>query len=414
MAPLSKISAFVLSVSLALTFVTLVGGAPKTQARVLYIGAMLSLTGGDVEDATLELNAARLAIEEANAKGGVAGYKLELIVLNDATATAGQFDPLQAATNAKKLAANPGVVAILGPQSSAEGKAAAPILSEADLPCITMSATNPDITNPKFASQYRPKGRVVYFRTVTTDAYQGPAMANFLAEKLNVKSVFVVDDEEAYGVGTADSFQARATAKGIKVLGRDQVNPKEADYTTILTKIKGLNPQALYLGAAGQAGAKFNKQAYDVMPKTIKAGGDGILSADFLKGGGFPASQGWYMTQAAPHPTGDPKAQGFVNKFHQKWGKYPSDYAVTAYDAILVILDSIGRVAKSGKPVNRHTVRDAIQTTHLNTLQGVISFDANGDIVPRVVTIFQIVHDPKYADDDLFHQAKYIGIAPEH
>ena len=95
---------------------------------------------------------------------------------------------------------------------------------------------------------------VVYFRTVTTDAFQGPNMANYYAEKLKVKSVYVLDDGGAYGVGIADSFQKRAQEKGIKVMGRDQLNPKEADYTTILTKIKGLNPDAIYYGGVDQAG----------------------------------------------------------------------------------------------------------------------------------------------------------------
>jgi len=78
-----------------------------------------------------------MAIEEANAKGGVAGYKIETVVYDSGTATAGQYDPAQAATNTKKLVADPMVVANVGPQMSGEGKAMAPILSEADLATIT-------------------------------------------------------------------------------------------------------------------------------------------------------------------------------------------------------------------------------------------------------------------------------------
>jgi branched-chain amino acid transport system substrate-binding protein len=132
------------------------------------------------------------------------------------------------------------VVASLGPNMSGEGKAMAPILSEADLVTITPSSTNPDITNPAMAAQFKPKGRTIYFRTVTTDAFQGPFMANFMAQQLKVKSVYVLDDSGAFGVGIADSFQKQAEKIGIKVLGHDQLSPKEADYTTALTKIKGL------------------------------------------------------------------------------------------------------------------------------------------------------------------------------
>ena len=411
---LSRLLGVALSLSLVVTLVTL-GGLPKGQAaaKVLYVGVNLPLTGADAEDAELIKDGVVLATEETNAKGGVAGYKIELIVLDDATATAGQYDPVQAATNAKKLVANVGVVAIVGPQMSGSGKAMSPILSEGDLATVTPSSTNPDITDPKFKDKFRPKGKAVYFRTVTTDAFQGPNMTNFFAEKLKVKSVYVLDDSGTYGVGIADSFQKRAGEKAIKVLGRDQLNPKEADYTTVLTKIKGLNPDALYYGGVDQAGAKLAKQAYDVIPKMIKGGGDGMYSANLLKGAGFPAVEGWYATIASPHLLDNPEIKPWVARFAKRWGKQPGDYSITAYNAALVIFDAISRVVKSGKPVDRHSVRDAIQATKLTTMQGVVSFDANGDLVNKVISVFQIKRDPKFPEDDILHQYKYIGVAPE-
>ena len=393
----------------------MLGGLPRTQAqaKTLYVGITLPLTGADAEDAELIKDGAMIAIDDANSKGGVAGYKIEAIVLDSGTATAGQYDPAQAATNTRKLVANVGVVANIGPQMSGEGKAMSAILSQADLATITPSSTNPDITDPKFASQYRPKGKAVYFRTVTTDAYQGPNMANYYAETLHVKTVYVLDDSGAYGVGIADSFQKQAAAKGIKVIGRDQLNPKEADYTTVLTKIKGMNPDAIYYGGVDQAGAKLAKQAYDVVPKMLKGGGDGMYSGALLKGAGFPAVQGWYATIAGPHLTENPAAQPWVKKFAAKYGKQPSDYSITAYDAALVVLDAIKRVAATGKTPDRSNVRDAIQATNLKTLQGTISFDQNGDINSRVVSVFQILRNAKFPDDDILHQFKYIGVAPQ-
>jgi branched-chain amino acid transport system substrate-binding protein len=404
-----------LSLALIATLVTL-GGLPSghAAAKTIKVGINLPLTGADAEDAELIKNGAVMAIEEVNAKGGASGYKIELVVLDDATATAGQYDPAQAATNAKKFVGDSSVVAAIGPQMSGSGKAMSPILSEGDLAIITPSSTNPDITDPKFASTYRPKSKAVYFRTVTTDAYQGPNMANYMAEKLKVKSIYVLDDSGAYGVGIADAFQKRAKEKGIKVLGRDQLNPKEADYTTILTKVKGLNPDALYYGGVNQAGSKLVKQAYDVIPKMIKAGGDGVYSGALLKGAGFPAVEGWYATSASPHLLDDPEAQPWVQRYAKRWGKQPSDYSITAYDAALVIIDAVGRVVKSGKTLDRHNIRDAIQATKLKTMQGVISFDANGDLVTKLVSVYQIKHNPKFPDDDVVHQYTYIGVAPEN
>src|SRR5580700_9085412 len=335
------------------------------------------------------------------------------MVLDDGTATAGQYDPAQAATNARKMVSDSSVVAAIGPQMSGSGKAMSPILSQGNLAIITPASTNPDITDPKFAGQYRPGGKPIYFRTVTTDAFQGPNMANYYADTIKVKSVYVLDDSGAYGVGIANTFQAQAEKRGIKVLGRDQLNPKEADYTTVLTKIKSLNPDGLYYGGVGQAGVKVVKQSYDIVPKLIKSGGDGMYSAEVLKGAGFPAAEGWYATTASPDLVQSPDTKPFVERIANKYGQQPENYSITAYDAALVILDAVKRVADSGKTVDRASVRDAIQASHLKTLQGEVSFDENGDITNRIVSVYKIVKDDKFPPDDMIHQFKYLGVAPQ-
>src|ERR1700756_3800386 len=235
--------------------------------KSVKLGINLPFTRADAHDAELIKDGALLAIDEANAQGGVAGYKIDVLLLDDGTATAGQYDPAQAATNARKMVSDKAVVAAIGPQMSGSGKAMSPILSQGDLATITPSSTNPDITDPKFAGQYRPKGKAIYFRTVTTDAFQGPNMANYYADVLKVKTVYILDDSGAYGVGLADAFQSQAEKKGIKILGRDRLDPKAADYTSVLTKIKSLNPEAIYYGGVLQAGVKLAKQAYDIVPK---------------------------------------------------------------------------------------------------------------------------------------------------
>src|SRR4030095_5883721 len=231
-----------------LTMLASLPGGLTAQGKVVKIGLSLPLAGADADGADAILKGAQMAIAEINAKGGAAGYKLEAVVSDSATPAAGQYDPAQAATNYKKFIADTLVLVAVGPIMSGEGKAISPILSEADMATITPSSTNPDITDPKFQAQYRPKGKAVYFRTVTTDAYQGPNMANYLVHAQKIKSVFVLDDGGAFGVGIADSFQKRVGELGVKILGRDRLDPKEADYKTILTKIKGVNPDALYYG----------------------------------------------------------------------------------------------------------------------------------------------------------------------
>ena len=382
--------------------------------KAVTIGIDLSLTGADAETAVRIRDGFMMAIDEANAKGGADGYHLNVLLLDDGTATAGQYDPAQGATNVRKMVADRSVVAALGPMSSTPGKAMAPIFSQGNLATITPTSTNPDITDPKFASLYRPAGKAIYFRTVTTDAFQGQNMANYFADTLKVKSVYGLDDSGAYGIGIATAFEAQAKKRGIEVLGHDRLDPKAADYTPALTKIKALGAQSIYYGGDAQAGVKLAKQAYDLVPNLIKAGGDGMYGPSILQGAGFPAADGWYATVASPHMMEDAELQPWVTRFIAKnGGRQPSDYSITAYDAALVVIDAIERVAKSGKPVERVAVRDAIQETKLKTLQGEVSFDENGDIKQRVVAVFQVKHDTAHPVDDLIHQYKYVGVAPQ-
>jgi branched-chain amino acid transport system substrate-binding protein len=119
------------------------------------------------------------------------------------------------------------------------------------------------------------------------------------------------------------------------------------------------------------------------------------------------------VTIASPHKTEDPALADWVARYQKRFGVAPSDYAVTAYGAAQIIIDSIKRVAESGKDVNRSNVRDAIQAANVNTLQGEVSFDKNGDMISKVISVFQVTHDPNHPEDDVIHQYKYIGVAPE-
>ena len=398
---------------IAVTATAALGTPALAAEKVVKIAMDLSLTGADAEGAQRVKNGIMMAIDGSNEGNGIPGYRIEPLVLDDGTATAGQYDPAQAATNARKMVSDPDVVASLGPEMSGAGKAMAPILSMADLATITPSSTNPDITDPKFAQQFRPGGKPIYFRTVTTDAYQGPNMANYYADVLHVKSVYILDDSGAYGVGMADAFQKQAEKKGMKVAGRDRLDPKSADYSAVLTKIKSLAPDAIYYGGVGQAGTKLAKQSYDIVPQMIKGGGDGVYGPTMLTTVGFPAANGWYATIASPHTIADNKAQAFVDAYYRKYGKAADDYTITSYDATLVVIDAIRRVAASGKPITRSAVRDAIQASKVATIQGVVQFDANGDLKDRTVSVFQIKQDTSARPDDVSRQYHYIGVAPQ-
>jgi branched-chain amino acid transport system substrate-binding protein len=401
---------------IAATALTAVVGLPhgaQAADKTIIIGINLPITGGDAAGAKRIMNGALLGISMANDSKAVPGYTLKPMVLNDATPTAGQYDPAQAATNARKMVSNEKVLAAIGPEMSGSAKAMVPILSEGNLTMITPAATNPDLTNPQFAAQYMPGGKPVFFRTVTTDAFQGPNMANYFHETLKVKSIYVLDDSGAYGVGLADAFQKQAEAQGIKILGRDRLDPTAADYSSILTKVKSLGAEALYFGGVAQAGVKLVKQAYDIVPNIPKGAGDGMYSPDVLTGAGFPAAEGWYISNASPHLTDDSKLSQWIGDYQSKFNESPDDYAITAFDGVQVIIAAINKVVASGGTPDRESVRAAIAGGTVPTLQGPVSFDKNGDITQRIVSVFRITHDPKYPDGDPQHQFKFVGNAPQ-
>ncbi|MBV9785010.1 MAG: branched-chain amino acid ABC transporter substrate-binding protein [Acidisphaera sp.] len=399
--------------ALALLGSPLLTQGARADTPVIRIAINLPLTGGEAQSAGLIKDGALMAIDDVNARGGAGGFRLEPLLMDDGTATSAGYDPAQAATNARRMVTDPQVLAAIGPMNSGSGKAMSPILSQASLAIITPSSTNPDITNPSFAAVYRPAGPAIYFRTVTTDAFQGPNMANFYVDVLKVANVFVLDDSGAYGVGLADAFQQQAEKRGLKVLGRDRLDPLAADYSPVLTKIKSLNAAALYFGGNPQAGVKVVKQSYDIVPQIPKGGGDGVYEPDMLSGGGFPAIEGWYATIAAPHDLASPAAEQWVKRFADRFGQQPQDYSLTAYDGVLVIADAIGRTAKGGVMPTRAALRAAIEATSLETLQGKVEFDPNGDLKSHIVSVFQVHHDPAYPVADMLHQWRYIGVAPE-
>jgi len=387
-------------------------GCARADEKLLTIGMSVPLTGALAQQAAIVRNAAQFAVNEANDKGGVAGYQVKLMVLDDGSSTTGQYDPALSATNARRMLNDPSVIAAVGPLNSGSAKAMCPVFSEGGMAFISGSATNPDLNDPKFFAVYHPGGKPNFFRTVTTDAYQGPGMANYFAEVLKLKKVVVLDDSGAYGVGMANAFAAEAPKRGMEVVIRDRLDPLNADYSAVLTRAKSIAADALYYGGDPLAGIKVVKQSYDIMPHAVKGGGDGVHTPDMLTGGGMPAIQGWYATSAATHVLDDPTMQSWVKRYQSAMKQDPADYTVTYYDAVQVILDAVRRVAASGQTVTRDAVRAAMLTTHLKLLQGEVSFDANGDLASKVVSIFQVKYDPQYALADVVHQFRFVGPAP--
>ncbi|MFY9197507.1 MAG: branched-chain amino acid ABC transporter substrate-binding protein, partial [Bacillota bacterium] len=203
------------------------------------IGAAGPFTG-DLSKIGLDaLNAIQMAVEEANAEGGIGGRKIEVVVGDD------MGDPSKGVLVAEKFAMDRNVLGVVGPMNSATAAAALPAYDRAGLVIISQSATNPDLSE---------RGYRVMHRICPRDDAQGPAAARFIVEEVKAKVVYVIDDKSTYGQGLADQVAAALERMGV-TLERGQISSEDRDFSPILTRVKAAQPDLVYLGLSNPAQA---------------------------------------------------------------------------------------------------------------------------------------------------------------
>jgi branched-chain amino acid transport system substrate-binding protein len=358
----------------------------------IRVGVSLAVTGPGARLGTPMLQGVQLAIEDVNRRGGAGGHPLELVVRDSATPGLDTIGRQAAvARQYAELVADPAVVAVIGPQSSLEGRAVATLVNQADLATVTPSATTFDLTDPTLAVTFRPSGRATYFRTVGTDLTQGAAMARFAHATLGVRRIVLIDDGLDFATRVVDVFAHEAQALGMTVVERRQVNWIQADYREELRALGALRPDAVYVGARYGVGVKLARQLPETLP------GVRVLGPETLYNQAFPlqvrttGAEGWYVSNVGPDPAARPAAAGWVARFRLRFGGDPTTYAMTAYTAAMVVSDAVGRVAAAGRPVTRAAVREAIQATRLaDAPSGPVAFDRDGDLERAIVSVYQI------------------------
>ena len=225
--------------------------AVPADATEVKIGHVAPLTGPIAHLGKDNENGARLAIEEINKTGFVIeGKKIFLTLVPEDDAE----DPKTATQVAQKLVDSK-VAAVVGHLNSGTSIPASKIYSDAGITQISPSATNPEYTKQGFKTTYR---------LVATDAQQGPALANYVTQKLQAKSVAIIDDATQYGKGLADEFEKAVKAAGLKIVAREASNNKATDFKAILTKIKGTKPDVIMYGGMDATGGPLAKQAKEL------------------------------------------------------------------------------------------------------------------------------------------------------
>ena len=367
-------TAIVLSVSALILTACGKGGdkaaAVPTDGIEVKIGHVAPLTGPIAHLGKDNENGARLALEEINKAGlTIDGKKVVLTLVPEDDAE----DPKTATQVAQKLV-DAKVVGVVGHLNSGTSIPASKIYSDAGITQVSPSSTNPDYTKQGFKTTYR---------LVATDAQQGPALGNYVANTLKAKTVAIIDDSTQYGKGLADEFEKTVKAAGLKVVTREASNNKATDFKAILTKVKGRKPDVIMYGGMDATGGPLAKQATELGIKSKIVGGDGMCTEKLIELAGDAVVN---VTCSEAGKALSKMAQGadFQRRYKERFNSDVQIYAPFTYDAVYVLVDAMKR-ANSIDPAKILLV---MPETKMNGLIGNIAFDDKGDMKEGVITLY--------------------------
>ena len=324
--------------------------------NTIKVGAYCSLTGKEATFGTMTRNGTELAIQEANAAGGVLGKKIELLVEDN------QSKSGESITVVKKLIARDKVVAVLGEVASTRSLEAAPVCQEYKIPMISPSSTNPKVTEV---------GNYI-FRVCFIDPLQGKWLANFSLNSLKAKRVgLLIDVQSDYSLGLAENFKKSFLPAGGEITAERNYNGGDKDFRAQLTAIKAGNPEAIFVPGYYTDVGLIVRQARELGITVPLLGGDGWESSKVIEIAG-PAIEGCFFSTHFSPDEKSARVEEFVKKFKAKYNETPDAMAALGYDSALVLVDAIKR-AGTTEPAK---LRDAIAATkNFEGVAGTITLD---------------------------------------
>ena len=340
---------------------------------VVRIGHVGPISGAIAHLGKDNENGARLAIEELNTEGVVIDGKkvtLELMAEDDAA------DPKQGTAVAQKLV-DAKVSGVVGHLNSGTTIPASKIYSDAGIPQLSPSATNPKYTRQGFKTA---------FRMVADDTQLGGTLGKYAVGTLKGKSIAVIDDRTAYGQGLAEEFAKAVESAGGNVVAKEFTTDKSTDFNSILTTIKGKKPDIVFFGGMDAVAGPMLKQMKALGIKAKFMGGDGICTGELVKLGGDAISDDQVYCAEAGGVEGEDKVgmDEFRAKYKAKFNIDVQLYAPYVYDAVKVMVAAMVK-ANSSDPVKYLPVLAA--TTDYKGVSGPISFNEKGDIKNGALTL---------------------------
>jgi branched-chain amino acid transport system substrate-binding protein len=352
----------------------LLAGAALAQDLVVKIGHVAPTSGGIAHLGKDNEMGARMAIDELNAKGVTIGgrkARFELLAEDDAA------DPKQGTAAAQKLV-DAKVNGVIGHLNSGTSIPASKIYSDAGIPQISPSATNPKFTR---------NGYKTTFRVVADDVHLGGTLGKYSVQQLKGKSIAVIDDRTAYGQGVADEFEKGVKAAGGKIVGREFTNDKATDFTAILTSLKAKKPDVVFFGGMDAVAGPMLRQMKQLGIDAKFVGGDGICSGELPKLAAGTMADGQVVCAEAGGVEGAAKKSmdDFYAAFKKKFGTDVQVYAPYVYDAVNVM---VAAMVKAGSAEPAKYLPVLAKTDGYKGVTGTIGFDSKGDIKNGALTLY--------------------------
>jgi branched-chain amino acid transport system substrate-binding protein len=315
---------------------------------------------------------------------------------DDSTAQAGKWDSGKVSTNANAYAADASVIGVIGTFNSGAAQIMIPVLNRAaNGPIAQISPANTYVglthggpgTAPGEPGKFYPTGKRNYARVVAADDFQGAADAT-LAKQLGIKSLYILNDKEAYGLGVATNTKNAAKKLGIKIAGFTAWDGKASSYEATALKIKRSGAQGVFLGGLiCENGGKLIKDIRANAPKVKILAPDGFTPISAVVQQSSGKANGMTVSVAGlPNEKLPAAGKAFVSAFAAaNGGKAPDPYSVYAAAAAQVFLAAIA--ASDG---SRASVTDQVFNVNASTVLGKIAFNDNGDVTANPVTIYLV------------------------
>jgi branched-chain amino acid transport system substrate-binding protein len=368
---MKKFFSLILVVLIAVTFLSGCSGKPAED--VIKIGINYELTGNVASYGQSSVEGIELAIEEINKAGGINGKKIQAVKYDN------KSDPAEATSLATKLITQDKVVAILGPATTGAFKATIPVATQHKVPVASGSTTGDDVTvDSKGVKEYA-------FRICFNDSYQGTAMANYALKNLSKKkAVIIADTSSDYGKGLAENFKKTFTAGGGSIVAEEAYVKGDTDFNAILTKIKGMDFDVIFIPGYYEEAGPIIRQARDLGINVPVLGADGFDSPTLVELAGASALNDIYFSNHYSSLDQDPVVVDFIKNFKAKYNKEPDAFNALGYDLAKFIADGISRADK----LTGEAVKDALEnTTSFSGVTGSFSIDENHNTVKAIVVI---------------------------